>query len=295
MASIDRDRGLGARLFGFINGIALILFSVMVLYPFLYLIRLSVNPGDSYNISTLSLIPQSVDFGAYGKVFRNPYILNGFLVTLSRVLIGTPLTLLVTIMCAYALSKRYLPGRGYWTAFFAFTMFFDAGLMPTYLNINNLGLMNNFWVLIIPRMMYTYDMVIARNYFMSLPESIEESARIDGAGDYRILFQIVVPVSAPIIATVALWTIVFHWNSYFDAMIYIRDTNLQVLQVILRRIILENTTQMIDLIGYLDDTSTNPENLKAASVIVTTLPIICAYPFLQKYFVKGVLVGSLKG
>lgn len=204
--------------------------------------------------------------------------------------------MIATLLTAYPLSKKYFPNRVFWTGVFVFTMFFDGGLLPNYLLVRGLGLLDKVWALILPKLIVTYTMIIVRNYFMSLPDSLEESAKIDGANDFYILFKIIIPLSAPIIATVSLWTIVDNWNAWFDSLIYMRDIKKHVLQVVLRRIVLENSSQVMELVGTVsDEAPTNPENIKAAVVMVTTIPIIVVYPFLQKYFVKGILVGSLKG
>jgi putative aldouronate transport system permease protein len=285
-----------ATAFDVVNNLFMIFTCCIVLYPFLYLLKVSLSPMDSFNIPSLSIIPEALDFRAYGRVLENKFVILGFRNTLFRTALGTPLTLLVTILAAYPLSKKYFPNRIFWTGLIVFTMFFDGGLIPTYLLVKELQLMDSVWALVLPRLISTFTMIIMRNYFMSLPDSLEESARIDGAGDFYILAFIIIPISTPIIATVTLWTIVEHWNAWFDSLIYMRTVEKHVLQVVLRRIVLENSSQVMDLTGVVtDEAPTNPENIKAAVVMVTTLPIIMTYPFLQKYFVKGILVGSLKG
>jgi putative aldouronate transport system permease protein len=231
----------------------------------------------------------------YHKVFINQYIGYGFLNTLTRLVIGSPLTLIVTIMAAYPLSKRNLPNRAFWTGFFVFTMFFSGGMIPDYLVVRQVGIYNTPWALVLPRLVDTFNLLIMRNYMMSLPESLEESAKIDGASDLTVLSRIILPLSLPIIATVGLWTMVNHWSWWFDSLLYIKDAKGMVLQVVMRRIVLEGTMQMMDQSGFQDETMVNADGLKAAVIMVTTIPIVCVYPFLQKYFVKGILVGSLKG
>ena len=279
--------------FDVFNVIFMALFCFTILYPFLYLTKQSLSSG--FGIPTLSLIPDNFSLLSYGKVFANEYIKNGFVNTISRTVFGTPLTLFVTLMAAYALSKPYFPHKTFYTGIFVFTMFFDGGLIPNFLLVKNLGLTDTIFALILPRMINTFTLIIVRNYFASLPGGLEEAARIDGAGDFSIFARIFLPLSVPIIATVALWTIVDHWNWWFDCLIYIQSPGKMVLQVILRRIVLEGTMQMMDLSGFNDSTSVNPDNIKAATVLVATIPIILVYPFLQKYFIKGILVGSLKG
>jgi len=174
-------------------------------------------------------------------------------------------------------------------------MSFSGGLVPEYLLVKNLGLRNTLWALVLPGAISAYNITIMRNFLMSMPESLEESARIDGASDLTILYKILLPLSMPIIATVGLWTAVGHWNAWFDSMIYITDPERQVLQVTLRRIVLEGSNQMVSQFGEEIGTKQTSETIKAAVTMVTALPILMVYPFIQKYFVKGVMVGSLKG
>lgn len=170
-------------------------------------------------------------------------------------------------------------------------------MIPTYLLIKRLGMLNTIWALILPGAISTYNMIIMRNFFMALPESLEEAAQIDGANEMVVLFKVVLPMSMPILATIALWSMVGHWNAWFDALIYNTEPSIQVLQVVMRRIVLEGTAQMLNPNSSDNNFHqfVNPENIKAATIMVTTIPIIMVYPFLQKYFVKGILVGSLKG
>ncbi|MDF2922681.1 MAG: transporter permease [Paenibacillaceae bacterium] len=285
---------LSERIFHSANLIILALLGAATLYPFLFMLKLSFSGGGS--MADLSLIPDEITLSNYAKVLTNSSVTDGFVRTLIRTGLATTVTVLACILTAYPLAKVYFPNRNFWTAFIVFTMFFSGGMIPMYLLVKNLGLMNSIWALIIPGLIPTFSMIIARNFFMSLPESLEESARIDGANEFRILFSIVVPISMPIIATLILWTAVGHWNAWFDSLIYITDPKKQVLQVVLRRIVLEGTQEVIDSSSLAaDGTTANPDTIKAATVMVATLPIVCFYPFLQKYFVKGMLVGSLKG
>ena len=261
------------------------------LYPFIFLVFQSLG-----NSSRLSLMPTVCNFDAYNQVIKNSYIWSGFKWTILRTVIGTALSVLVTTGAAYALSKRYFPNRNFWTGMIVFTMFFSGGLIPSFLLIKGLGLYNSFWSMILPGLFGAYNMIIMRNFFMAIPGELEESARIDGANDIQIMFKVIIPVSMPIIATISLWNAVGHWQAWFDCMIYITDANRQVLQLILRRIVIEGTTQFMSYTGNVDTgTEFTPDAIKAATTIVATIPILIIYPFLQKYFVKGVMVGSLKG
>ena len=290
MASTLKRRTKGDVTFETINGLFMILISFSTLYPFIYLLFQSFG-----NSASISLLPTRFETAAYVSVFKNSYVWSGFRNTILRTVVGTALSVLVTTSAAYALSKRTFPNRGFWTGFIVFTMFFSGGLIPSYLLMRGLGLYNSFWAMILPSLCSAYNMTIMRNFFMSVPGELEESARIDGANDIQIMIRIIVPISLPIIATISLWNAVGHWNAWFDCMIYITKPRDQVLQLILRHIVIEGTSQYMSFTGKLDTGTYTPEAIKAATTIVATLPILLAYPFIQKYFVKGVIVGSLKG
>jgi putative aldouronate transport system permease protein len=274
----------------------MILVCIAMVYPFLFL--LSQSFGGSA-VMGLSLIPKQPTLSGYVRVFHNEHIWNGFRNTIFRVILGTSLTMFCTIITAYPLAKRYFPNRSLWTGLLVFTMFFSGGLIPSYLLVRSVGIYNTIWALVLPGLISTYNMIIMRNFFMSIPAELEESARIDGAGEFMVLFRIVVPISGPILATVALWTIVGHWNAWFDSMIYISSGSKQVLQQTLRQIILEGTMTLMDMNSMTAEISSTgpvtPDTVKAATIMIATMPIILVYPFLQKHFVKGVLIGSLKG
>ncbi|MFQ9163497.1 MAG: carbohydrate ABC transporter permease [Lachnospiraceae bacterium] len=269
-------------------------FCLLVLLPFLHVVSLSFSSPES-SFAQIRFWPEKFTWQNYIQVFRNKYIYSGFANTIFRTVTGTILSVLATICAAYPLSKPYLPHKLFWTMFVVFTMFFSAGLIPSYLWNKQLGLMDNKLVLILPGLISAYNVVIARNFFMGIPESLEESARIDGANDITVFFHIVVPISKAIIATLALWIAVGHWNAWFDSMLYIRDAGDQVLQVVMRRIVLEGQIAAMELNDPTLASAANPETIKAATIMVTTLPILCVYPFVQKHFVKGVVVGSVKG
>ncbi len=239
--------------------------------------------------------PEVISFMSYVMVFKNPNMLIGYTNTLFRTVVGTILVLLMTCIAAYPLSRKSMPFRKQLVFFLLFTMLFGGGLIPTFLLIKALGLYNNIWVYIIPGLLGAFNIIIVKNFFQSIPDSYAESAQLDGASDWTILFRIYMPLSKPVLATVALWTAVGHWNSWFDAMIFINDNTKQVLQTFLQRIVIEGSTDLIekgmvnpDLTQYTSDT------VKAATVIVTILPILLVYPFVQKYFVKGIMLGGIK-
>lgn len=279
--------------------IAVALLGVSILVPFINMFSISMSPSYIATKGGLHLWPKDITTDNYYRVFTNIYIWKGYKNTLIRTVIGTPLSLLVTAFGAYPLAKRFFPHRSIWTFMIVFTMFFSGGLIPGYLLIKNLGLMDRYAAMIIPGLTGAFNIVIMRNFFMSLPEEIEESCMIDGAGRWAIFFRIVLPLSTPILATVGLWTAVGHWNAWYDVLLYIQDVDKFVLQIVLRRIIITGTQELMDTTTggtmFIEETMSSPEGLKAASIFVATIPILCVYPFIQRYFVKGIMIGSLKG
>ncbi|MFE5323765.1 carbohydrate ABC transporter permease [Paenibacillus sp. NPDC056579] len=271
----------------------LFLLSVLCLFPFLYVVAVSVTPESEVLKKGIVIIPEAVTFTAYREVFQAHGIGQAYQITLFRTIVGTALNMLFTVIAAYPLSKKYLPGRSPFLLFIIFTMMFGGGLIPTYLLIRSLGLLNSPWVLIIPHLISAFNLVIIKGFFEQLPAEIEESARVDGASELQSLWKIIIPLSLPVLATVSLFYAVGHWNSYFDAIVYINDTNLMPLQVVLRNILLNVQAQSADVLANAEPVSTLA--LQMAAVVVTTVPILIAYPFLQKHFTKGVLMGSVKG
>lgn len=287
-------RSAGDRAFDWINYLFLALFSLTIQFPFWNLFVQSVSSPDSGVVDALQMWPKKFSAFNYKYVLANKYIWTGYRETLIRTIAGTALSVTLTAMGAYVLSKKKLPNRNFWTTVVLIPMFFSGGMIPSYLWMVNLHLIDNRLVLILPGLISSYNLIIMRNFFMSVPEGLEESAMIDGAGSIRIFFSIVLPISKAVLATVALWVMVGHWNAWFDATIYIRDANKLPLQVVLRRILMEGTQQMMDM-NSTDTNHVTPDTLKAATTFVCMLPIMCVYPFVQKYFVKGVIIGSLKG
>lgn len=281
--------------FDVVNYIVMFLLAVSILLPFIYLLAQSFSSPGHAASSKISLLPRGFTLSNYKAIATNRFIWNGYYNTLIRTVVGTALSLLMTSVGAYCLAKPHFPHRNFWTFFVVFTMFFSGGLIPDYLLINSLGLINNRLALILPTLVGAYNLIIMRNYFMQLPVEIEEAGKIDGAGNLRILFGLIFPISKPMLATVGLWIAVAHWNAWFDCLIYIQDAEKFVVQIVLRRIVLEGTQQMMDSTQAQMDYQASPEAIKAACIFFTTLPILCVYPFIQKYFVKGVIVGALKG
>ncbi|MFD0870112.1 MULTISPECIES: carbohydrate ABC transporter permease [Paenibacillus] len=290
-------KSFGEKAFDTFNVVFLTLFAFTAVYPFIDVLVVSFSTPAAANVYGLKLWPREFSAEAYKAVFDNRMIWVGYYNTVYRTVLGTFLNVIFTVLCAYPLSKKYLPNRNLFTMMIVFTMFFSGGLIPNYLLVKELGLLDNRMALILPGLIAAFSMIIVRNYFMSLPEEIEESAKMDGANDFRVLFSIVLPVSKPIIATIALWYAVAHWNAWFDSLLYISNPEKTVLGNVLRKIVIEGSAQFQQFESY-DPTRENavtPDIIKAATIMVATIPIICVYPFVQKYFVKGIMIGSLKG
>lgn len=287
----------GDRAFTIFNYIFLAIVAVVVLYPLIFVLSASLSNPEYVISGDIWLWPKEFTVEAYQKVFQNPDIINGFVNTLKYTFFGTLLNIFMTICAAYPLSRRNLKGKGFIMAFMVFTMFFSGGLIPTYLLIRDLGMINTFWVMIIPNAVAVWNIIIMRTFFQSIPYELEESAMIDGAGNFRILWSIVLPLSLPVMAVMVLFYAVGHWNSYFQALIYLQDQDKFPLQLILRQILIQG--QADDMIKATSESflaqKLSVEGLKYAVLIVANLPMLMLYPFLQRYFVKGVMIGSLKG
>jgi putative aldouronate transport system permease protein len=268
---------------------------VSMVYPFLNLFFISISGiADVMASIGLMLYPKSITLYAYRYLLQYPYLANSYANTVFITIAGTALALLMSTLGAYVLCRRDLPGRNLLTTFVIITMFIGGGLIPSYLNIRSLRLLNTLWVLILPFAISTWNMLLLRNFMMAIPLELTEAARIDGCGEVRLLVQIILPLSLPILATLALFYGVGRWNEYSGVIIYNSRQTLQTIQVIIRRMY-ESATA--DPAAMNDDYVNLPpmETIRAATVIFTTLPILCVYPFLQKYFAQGIMVGSLKG
>lgn len=261
-------------------------------YPFLHQVTLSVSAGATK--LGVSLVPNEFSMVSYKELFKTKEIWTALGNSVFRTVVGTVGMVSVMAAAAYALSKKGLPHRTFYTMIIVITMFFSGGLLPSYMLVKSLGLVDSRWVLIFPSLINTFWLIIMRNFFMELSEEIEESARIDGANDLRIFAQIVLPVSKPIIATMTLFCAVQHWNAWFDALLYLQNQKLIVLQIYLRRLIINQDDTLL-MSAIMSTTAPPKESLKAAVLVFATLPILIVYPFLQKHFTKGILVGSVKG
>lgn len=286
----------GDIIFNIFIKIIIILLLIIFIYPILNILVLSLSSPDFSTTPGLKLLPDRLSFVSYQITFQNGLIAIGYLNTLIRVIIGTILTILFTYCGGYALTKKKMPFRTTIIIFILFTMFFNGGLIPTYLQIKSLGLLDKRLVLVLPYLTNAWYLIVTYNFINTIPKSLEESAFVDGAHPLVVIFQILMPLSMPIIAVLAVWTAVFHWNAWFDALIYIRPKEKMVLQLVLRRIIIDQDQELMNRgVFMLKQLNSSPETVKAAMIIVSTVPILLIYPFLQKYFVKGILIGSIKG
>lgn len=269
----------------------------ITLYPVWYTIVLSFNESADTLMGGVYWWPRKFSLKSYQTVFLEKSITRAFGVTILRTLIGTVTNVLFTAMVSYAFSKNRLWGRRVYLALGTVTMFFNGGLIPYFIMIKNIGLYDTFWVYIIPALFNFWNLIIFMSFFREIPASVEESATIDGANDMRIFVQIILPLSMPVLATIALFTGVYHWNDYFSGVIYINNPDLQPIQTFLYRIVASASASrtVVSLPAGISGQQVNSQSVKLATMVVTTAPIVMIYPFLQRYFVKGVMVGSVKG
>ena len=286
----------GEKGFLIINNIVMVLLCVIMLYPVVFVISRSVTPELERALHPLRLIPSKLDWTGYKFILSSgSNIVNSYMTTIARTLIGTSLDMIVTTLLAYPLSKKYYPPRKVITAMIVFTMWFSGGLIPSFLLNKQLGLLNNFWVYILPSLVNPFNMIIMRNFFMQIPDALEESSKLVGANDLVVFFRIYLPLSTASIATIALFYAVFHWNMWFDSMLYMNKKTMWTMQYTLRQLIESATVSDIATVGTAMDNIPPAETVRMATIVVATVPILCVYPFVQKYFVKGMLVGAIKG
>lgn len=288
----------GDRIFGVCVYVIVTVILLLIVYPLIYVVSASIsNPLDIIT-GKLVLFPREIQFRAYRSVFASKDVLLGYRNTIIYSFLGTLINIVMTTSGAYALSRRDMYGRTVVTFMISFTMFFSGGMIPTYIVIKNLGLLNKIWVMVLPGAISTTNLLIMRNYFQhSVPQEIIEAAYVDGCSNVGTLLRIVIPVSKSIIAVMVIFYLVGHWNSYFNAMLYLNERKRYTLQVFLREILIKND---LGDMGAGSETSTVEmtllyESLKFAVIVVATLPMMVFYPFMQRYFVKGVMMGSIKG
>lgn len=295
--SFTSDRGAD-RVFNVVNYVLLILFLVSVAYPLIYVFSASLSDPRAVISGRMWLWPVDITLDGYRAVFRNGRIITGFQNSLFYTVAGTFISVVLTILAAYPMSRRDLAGRNIIMFFFVFTLLFGGGLIPTYLVVRETGLLNTRWAMIIPTALSVYNMIITRTFFQTtIPDELLEAAQLDGCSDFRFVRDVVIPLSGPIIAVNALFYAVAQWNQYFSALIYLTDPDLFPLQLILREILVQNQvdlTQIAD-IDQLMQRQNLQDLLKYSLIVVASAPVLIIYPFVQKHFVRGVLIGSLKG
>jgi putative aldouronate transport system permease protein len=273
----------------------LVFFAAMAFFPFYYVIIASLSDAKQF-INQITLLPVGFTLKSYSLILKSVKFLDCFKVTVLRTVLGVSINLLSQCSFAYSLSKKYLPGRKFFTMYIIIPMLFNGGMIPTYMVVKNTGLIDTIWALVIPIAMSAYQVILFRVFFENIPDSLEESAKIDGANDIFILLRIYIPLSLPIIATIGLFDAVWHWNAFMDAIIYLNSYRLQVLQIFLRDLIIR--FEMANVLGdqfRLKDLEASSLTVRAASITVSTLPIVMIYPFLQKHFLKGIMLGAIKG
>ncbi|OPG98876.1 sugar ABC transporter permease [Chryseobacterium mucoviscidosis] len=288
----------GDRIFNIVNHFLLIIITLIVIYPLVFVLSASFSDPQAVLRGEMFLWPKGINLHSYEKIFQNKDILRGYTNTLIYTLMGTLINLVMTILAAYPLSRKDFIGRNAIMALFVFTMFFSGGLIPTYMLIKNLGMLNTLWVMIIPNAVSIWNIIIMRTFFQqSIPHELHEAATIDGCSNIQTLTRIILPLSMPIIAVTILFYAVGHWNAFFNAMLYLSDKNKFPLQLILREILIQGQTN--DMVKMSTESAIKQqrevEGIKYAVLVVANIPVLMLYPFLQRYFVKGVMIGAIKG
>lgn len=288
----------GDRVFYAVCGAVVAILTLLVLYPIIYVVSASFSSPAALVAGKVFLWPVDVGLEGYQAVFNYDKVWIGYRNTIFYVVLGTSINIAVTLSCAYPLSRKTLPGRGIFMGLFTFTMLFGAGMIPDYILMKNLKLINTIWAMVLPGAMSVYNMIVARTFLQnSIPEDLLDAARIDGCDDFRYFFSIILPLSKAIIAVLALWYAVGHWNAYFNAFLYLKDQKLYPLQIFLKDVLVSNQFSSEDMMD--PETIVAMQNrkllLKYSLIVVSTAPLFFFYPFVQKYFVKGVMIGSVKG
>ncbi|WP_169083674.1 carbohydrate ABC transporter permease [Paenibacillus sp. PL91] len=272
---------------------------IVTFYPFWNIFIISLNSAEDTLRGNLYLWPRDFSLASYKQILSDSEIWNAIKVTVLRTVIGTPLAVIVISMLAFTLSKRELVGNRFWTLYFVFTMYFGGGLIPYYMVLKSLHLIDSFMVFILPGMMNVFYMIIVRTFMMQLPQELDESAKIDGANYLQIFFRIILPLTTPVLATIGMFTAIMHWNSWFDSYVFTYNPDLKTLQAVLVKIL--NQYQTSAMVGDAQQAAdatkrlaVSPDTIRMAATMVATLPIIMVYPFLQKYFVKGMTLGAVK-
>ncbi|MCR8633283.1 carbohydrate ABC transporter permease [Paenibacillus radicis (ex Xue et al. 2023)] len=290
------DRSWGSRLFDAFNYVFLSLFALATILPFIYVLAGSLTAPEEMIMKKFVLFPTQFSLEGYRYIFSSNVILKSLCVTVFITIAGTLINLLFTCLMAYPLSRKDLDGRKPLMLMVIFSMLFSGGMIPTFLVVKTLGLLDSYWALLLPGAISAFNLIVLKNFFQQMPEGMEEAAKIDGCNDLRILWQIVIPLSLPAIATFSLFYAVGHWNSFFSAVLYINDNGMWPVQVWLRQIVILAQGGIGDSTAFDQNYIVPPAQIiKMAVIVISTLPILCVYPFLQKHFAKGAMIGSVKG
>lgn len=281
-----------------VNVIILLITAFLCLFPILNIFAVSLSGADAINMGKVSILPMDIQFESYKAILSNGSLQDSLIFTIILTLTVTAVAMFTTILAAYPLSKQKLVGRTPIFIFILITMYFNGGLIPTYLLYKEIHLIDTFWVLVLPGAISTFNLLVLKTFFSSIPESLEESATIDGANQWTILWRIILPLSKPALATLSLFYAVGRWNGFSDALFFVDNPKLKPLQMVLQQLLSYETSKLMeqqDQLATVDATQIMPESLKAATIVFATVPILLVYPWLQKYFVKGVMIGSVKG
>lgn len=280
-------------LFSVINGIILLCLSVVILYPVIYITAVSLSDTASVLQGKVTLLPKGFNFGAYKQVLDDARIPRAYMNTVFYTALGTTINLLFTAIAAYPLARKDFFGRKFFMLAIIITMFLNPGIIPNYLIVQELGLIDTVWALVLPNAIWTFELIILKSFYENMSEALREAAVVDGASEYRILFQIVIPLSKPALASIGLFYFMGHWNSFFIPLIYLNDSTMYPLQVVLRDMLIfsdsSNNTNLVDAAALA------PQAMKNATIVLSMIPVLLLYPFAQKYFAKGVMLGSEKG
>ncbi|MFE5317823.1 carbohydrate ABC transporter permease [Paenibacillus sp. NPDC056579] len=286
-------RSRGENAFSVVNVIILSLISLSMILPFIHIAAKSLSSEAYVLAKEILLWPKGFTWMSYQYVLTNKQFFDSFTNSVFITVVGTLISMALTVLAAYPLSKRNLPYGRVLMLLFVITMFFSGGLIPTYLVVKEVGLLNTLWSLILPGALAPFNLILVRNFFLSLPDTLEESARMDGASNWRILWSLYIPLSKPALATISMFYAVGYWNSFFQAMMYITERRWMPLQMFLLQLVTDEKTADTAVLDVFRDIT--PETIRAAAILCVVIPILCVYPFIQKYFVKGVMLGAVKG
>ena len=280
-------------LFSVVNGIIMLCLSVVILYPIIYITAVSFSDTASVLQGKVTLLPKGFNLDAYAQVLKDERIPRAYLNTIFYTTLGTTINLLMTAIAAYPLARKDFFGRKFFLLAIVMTMFLNPGIIPNYLIVQELGLIDSVWALVLPNAIWTFELIILKSFYENMSEALREAAVVDGASEYRILFQIMIPLSKPALASIGLFYFMGHWNSFFIPLIYLNDTTMYPLQVVLRDMLIfansNNNTNLVDAAALA------PQAMKNATIVLSMIPVLLIYPFAQKYFAKGVMLGSEKG